>query len=218
MQFSSKFISNSSRQKLLILLMIWVPMVSIHAVTIHWGNSLFDSLNQSDGVTPINNVDFTVQLGFFDGLSPDMSNVDQWQSSWRVFDQANFNSAIGYFTGSANLNDITRTSDSSFADPSTTFPSSAQAHIWISNGGPANDPATEWAIFTNSNWTFPENSQHDQVEWRVSDPGTTAVFGAAVTTFGGPTTIESATFPIVPEPTTVTLLLLGLGFFLRRQR
>lgn len=204
--------------RFLMFIMSVVSLASAQAVTIHWGNSLFDSLTESDGITPISSADFTVQLGFFDGLTPDMSNVDQWKSSWRVFDQANFNSAIGYFTGSANLSDTTRTSDSSYADPLTIFPSAAQAHIWISNGGEANEPGTEWAVFTNPNWTFPESGQHDQVEWRVSDPGTTAVFGAVVTSNGGPTTIQAATFPIIPEPSTVTLLLLGLGFFLRRQR
>ena len=212
------------KARLLPLLMVLISLAvpaSAHAVTIHWGNSLFDSLKQSDGITPINDVDFTVQLGFFDGISPDISNVDQWQSNWRVFDQANFNSAIGYFTGSANLNETTRTSDSPFAqaiNPLTTFPSTAQAHIWISNGGAANQPGTEWAVFTNPNWKFPETGQHDQVEWRVSDPGTTAVFGAVVTPSSGPSTIQAATFPVIPEPGTATLLLLGIGLALRRKR
>lgn len=205
------------RLRFLMFIMSVVSLASTQAVTIHWGNSLFDSLTESDGVTPISSAEFTVQLGFFDGLIPDMSNVDQWKSSWRVFDQASFNSAIGYFTGSANLDDTTRTSDSSFADPLTIFPSSTQAHIWISNGGEADDPGTEWAVFTNPNWTFPDSGEHDQVEWRVSDPDTTAVFGAVVSD-SGPTTIQAATFPVVPEPGTVTLLFLGLGFFLRRQR
>ena len=193
-------------------------LLGAQGVTIHWGNSLFDTLKKSDGVTPITSVEFTVQLGYFDNLTPVIGNVDQWQSSWRVFDQANFNSAIGYFTGSANLNVQTRQSDSSFADPLTLFPTGTQAHVWISNGGAADQPGTEWAVYTNPNWTFPETGQHDQVQWRVSDPGTTAVFGAVSTSVVGPTTIAAATFPVVPEPGTVGLLLLSAGILCLRRR
>ena len=208
------------------ILVTVVAALPAHAVTIHWGNSLFDSLKQSDGFTPINAAEFTVQLGHFDGLDPIETNIDQWQSSWKVFDQANFNSAIGYFTGSANVASD-RTSDSLAADPATLFPVGEQAYMWISNGGMANDPDTEWTVLTNASWVYPEG-QHDQVEWRVSDAGTMAVFGVYESEDGlgvyiaptsGPVTIQAATFPI-PEPSTTCLLVAGLGYLIvgRRKR
>ncbi|MFT4637567.1 MAG: hypothetical protein ACI8T1_000877 [Verrucomicrobiales bacterium] len=144
-----------------------------------------------------------------------------------MFDEGTFNTSLGYFTGTANL-DSSQNSDSLAANPVTVFPENTQAYIWISNGEPAGSTSAEWAILTNTNWRFPNGDTHagGPVEWNLSDAGTTALFGTLsgeapglgeTTTPGGGFTVQTATF--ISEPGVTSLFLLGLIMgLLRRSR
>lgn len=209
------------------------------AIQINWGSAVDSVFRDSTG-TPLDET-FAIQLGYFESVLgepfvPTATNVTEWSSHWKVFDQAAFNPAEGYFTSSAVM-DSTGSSDSPFATLGVDF-SNQEAYIWIHNTETP-DPTAEWflgrsatASANTSAWTLPAKPADDccdttVLEWSVTDldSGDTPVYGkqgdqtgsGAFTVTGSGYTLQTFTF--VPEPSSSLLLALGgMAVALRRRR
>lgn len=197
------------------------------AGTIHWGNAVGDALYQSDGTSLLDS-NFHFELGTFDtsgGWAPSLANAADWLSRWKRLDSASYNSATGFFTGTVTLNSTgIIDGDPNPAGPLSLWQGQA-AYIWIQN---STDPlpGSEWALLSNSNWTFPNASDDPRDpaldNFYLSNSGTTAHFGkeTADTTLttgeglitGAPSggfALQTATF--IPEPSSALLLLAAVA-------
>lgn len=219
------------REILLILPAAMVLATPARAIQINWGCEVDSVLRDSFG-NPLDET-FAVQLGFFtsvlgDNFVPGASNTADWSSHWKVFDQAAFDPASGYFTSSALLKSD-GSSDSPFADLGVDF-SNQGAYLWIHNSENPG-PQSEWFLVTAPAWRIPGKvddccDNRLPPEWSVSDltSGAIPVYGkqgdttgSGVFTVTGSYTLQ--TFTVVPEPSTSLLLALGgLSVVLRRRR
>lgn len=223
---------------LLSCLLIAFGLMQAQSQTLNWGSALFSDLVDSKG----NTLDetYVFEIGTFDPGSdpnfvPDSSNIGEWFSRWRVFDQANsqgvlnnsFDPGLGYFTSTVDMNPD-GTSGSPYANSGTFNFSGLEAYLWVRNAtGPTK--TTEWALVRASSWIFP-TADGDccpgglPTEWSLSDlDGETPVYGSqggidgdGFHTVTGNYTLQTFTF--VPEPSTT--LLLGITALLlgRRRR
>ncbi len=204
-----------------------------HALSISWGSELFSDFRDSMG-QPLDNT-FFIQLGYFqstleDPFVPTSENVGEWASRWMVFDQAQFDPDIGYFTSTVDVNP-----DGTSSSPDASLgviSDSQQAYVWIYNAtNPV--PGTEWFLGTASNWVMPQPPEECcdnglPLEWSVSDlsnQDVTPVWGRQTTGLGsGHYTVTTPdytlqTFTFVPEPGSFLLTAIGvLTFALRRNR
>ena len=201
------------------------------AQQLNWGSTVgaLDGSTIVDSTGAALDNTFVFELGaFLDGFTPDESNVDDWITNWRVFDQAAYNSGDIYFTGTANMLDD-GTSDS--PDQTSGAPSfeGLQAYIWIRNSDLAEE-GSEWLLTRADSWTFPTATpgccdNQGVVEWSVSDldSGDIPVWGnqggyegGGSYTTTGPYTLQTYTF--VPEPSSLLLAAVsGLLVFRRRR-
>lgn len=205
-----------------------------NAQTINWGSEVFSDLRDSNGLT-LDDL-YVFELGAFDpGLDPAVeplaTNLDSWLNHWNVFDRASYNQSLGYFTGTVEMTDA-GLSNSPWLNADIPSFEGLDAYIWIRKGDTP-VPTSEWLVVRAADWTFPnaipgccDNTL--PVEWSVSDltASDTPAWGAQgpVTgpgeyTYGGPGTLQTHTFPLVPEPATALLLpILSLTTALRRRR
>lgn len=168
--------------------------------TIEWASDLFTEFQQSNGA-PLDNT-FIVELGSFEnGFVPTEMNWGSWSSNWVVFDEADFDPSLGYFTSSADMNAVGG-STSTVGDPNFDF-QNLLAYMWIRNEDRPSDTA-EWYLGQDPAWVFPTSDGDDccnnsqPLQWRLS----------------GPIDLEP-----IPEPgTSLLLLLTAAPFFLRRRR
>ncbi|MEO7100963.1 MAG: PEP-CTERM sorting domain-containing protein [Luteolibacter sp.] len=219
------------RKILLILPAAIALATSASAVQINWGSPVDSVIRDSFGI-PLNET-FAIQLGYFESVlgvqfKPDFSNMGDWSSHWKVFDQAAYNAEDGYFTSSATM-DSTGSSDSPFASLGVDF-SNEEAYIWIQKPG-TSEAGAEWFLGRSTDWVLPEKPADDccdtrVLEWSVSDlkpAGDTPVYGkqgemqgAGLYTVTGPYTLQ--TF-VVPEASSSLLLAIGgMAVALRRRR
>ena len=177
---------------------------------------------QSDGVTAVPDGNY-VEVGYFDNsfnLSANSGNLSALGAHWHEFGFTNIETfgvlsgppVPGRFAGTSVLDD-------------PTF-DNKPIYLWIfqttGNDAPASDfsNVSQYGIFTStlSNWTFPVNgSIQNETPISTSDVDT-FVFGGSVS--GTPGSIELANVVVVPEPSVLSLLAVGLvtGRFLFRRR
>ena len=209
------------------LLSLLVLGSSLQARTIAWGTELDSILLDSNGVTL--DANYTFELGTFGNFVPTALNTDQWLSSWKVFDRATsptgFNTVDGWVSSAATLeSDMT----SSRTDlPQYNFSVGEQAYILVYDALLLADPATEFALITDSSWLMPTSDTHspDTRDWRINAAGT-AVFGG-LNNLQGPGqygtnpnafVLQTHTVPApVPEPGSA-MLLLAAGALIRMRR
>jgi hypothetical protein len=196
--------------------------------TINWHSTVFDMIVDSKG-DPLDEL-FTVELGLFAGdFEPLETNVDDWLANWVVFDQADFNPVLGYFTGVAKVLPD-GTSDSAEMTSGATSFANEMAYIWIRKGDAA-VAGSEWLLVNDPSWVFPAGTTDCcgngvPFEWATSDldSGDVPEFGrqggvegSGVFTSTGDYDLQTATFP-VPEPSTMGLFVLAAFGLLRRRR
>jgi hypothetical protein len=195
-----------------------------HAQTLNWGNEVFGDVTDSEGVTLDNT--FVFELGsFVDGFVPTESNLDQWVLNWEVFDQAAYNSTLGYFTSTVYVNNDVTTSNTS---ASTISFAGLDAYIWIRNDdNPV--PGTEWLLTRAASWTFPsiggDCCNTEVIQWAVSDLelSDVPVWGRQNDVIGSGEFITTGTtglqtFTFVPEPSSAVLTAVAAGFLVFRRR
>jgi hypothetical protein len=189
------------------------------ALSVSWGSELFSDFRDSMG-QPLDNT-FFIQLGYFqstleDPFVPTAENVGEWASRWMIFDQAQFDPDIGYFTSTVDVN-----TDGSSSSPDASLgviSDGQQAYVWIYNDTTP-IPGTEWFLATASNWQMPEPPDYCcdnglPLEWSVSDlsnQGVTPIWGRQTELEGsGEYTNTSSeytlqTYTFIPEPSSFLL-------------
>jgi hypothetical protein len=144
-----------------------------------------------------------------------------------VFDQAAYNQANGYFTGTAGMADD-GTGLSSHATAGFSF-EGLSAYIWVRNG---DDPVegTEWFLARADSWVFPDAvpgccDNEPNAQWSVSelDGGDVPVWGSqgGITGNGSYTVTGNhslQTFTFVPEPSSPLLSALAVALAVLRRR
>lgn len=219
-----------SRELLLVLPLSIVALThSQAATTVEWGSLIPSTIVDSTGETLDSS--FTFQLGtFLNDFTPTAGNIFDWAANWAVFDQADYNEELGYFTSSAGIIG-NGTSDSGFADDDLGLNFvGRQAYIWVFNS-PIPGSGTEWFLASASSWIFPEGNDDccdpsGNVQWSISDlDSQTPVWGAQLGQIGGgdyevtSPSYDLQTFTAIPEPSSLFLLGMGAcGLILRRRR
>ena len=195
--------------------------------TLNWGSEVFGSFVDSDGQALDDS--FIFEIGTFAaGFDPDAGNTADWIGNWRVFDRAEFNPSLGYFTSAVNMLDD-GTSDSPFMTPGATGFEGLVAYLWVRN---SNDPVpgTEWFLGRAGSWIFPAAipgccDDGPPLEWSLSDLNGSdtpewgkqgGVNGGGEFTYSGSEQLQTHTF--VPEPSSFMLALLGCGLLWIRRR
>ncbi|MEI6536391.1 MAG: PEP-CTERM sorting domain-containing protein [Verrucomicrobiaceae bacterium] len=210
----------------IILLMI-AGSETLPARSINWGSNLLSNLFDSNGVA-LDDA-FKFEIGSFQtGFIPDSTNLNLWETNWKVFDHAEapagngWNSALRYIASTANLT-TGGTSSESPPLPAWTFSQNEKGYLWAFNSQ-TYASGVEWALITNNasdgnsanDWLFP--SPADQ----TSQPLDWKLLNASVAIFGGLNNVESAgTFSVnpgtfnlqthqpVPEPGSALLLMVA---------
>lgn len=196
-----------------------------NAVTINWGSGVLDSLATTDGQSLDSS--YQIKLGvFINDFVPTADNMSDWASNWRTFDQAAFNAALGYFTGTAELKPD-GTSSSAAADVGVNF-SDLEAYVWVFNDL-AIEGATQWFLGRSDSWVMPTANgvccdSRPPAQWSTGDlsPADTPVFGGQGAASGGgfvysPGNYVLQTYNVVPEPSVLLLSSLGFLMLLRRR-
>lgn len=193
---------------------------SARSQNLDWASLTGSSIADSEG-NVLNN-SFVFQLGTFDpSFTPTESNMGDWASHWRVFDQADYSEENGYFTGSQNVQDFEQ------AGGDYSMFEGLSAYIWIRN--PEN---SEYFLANAANWIFPDynpeccGSGDIPVTWSISDlANNTPVWGGQNGNHSAGEYQESTgPFPhdiqthAVPEPATLFLAVLGCSMMLGYRR
>lgn len=197
------------------------------AQQLNWGSEIGSSLVDSTGA--VLDHTFVFELGTFaSGFTPAVGNVDDWAANWLVFDQASYNSGLGYFTSTVLMEDD-GTSDSPFATLGAPSFEGLDAFLWIRND---DDPVegSEWLLTRADSWVFPNAipgccDNGVPIEWSVSDleianvpvwGNQDGIEGAGAYTTTGGYTLQTYTF--VPEPGSLLLTVMAGCLALRRKR
>ena len=184
---------------------------------------------------------FAFELGTFAaGFEPTAANTSDWVANWRVFDAvvaADEDPMDAFFALDATTSAFSAVDDVTFdgfslsGDSSVSsgadFTEGEQGYVFVRN---SNDTTagSEWLLYTNEEWTFPFVAEESHapllVEWLI-EGSDEAVFGAVNDTIVGAgerssieTNFLAQTFTFVPEPSSLSLLLLGGLLTLRRER
>lgn len=235
------------RKNLLYLPAALILVAPAAAIQIDWGSPTDSIIRDSFG-NPLDDT-FAIQLGYFvsvlgeEPFVPSVTNVADWSSHWKVFDQAEFDPETGYFSSSALLNpDGSSSSPAADHDAGLSF-SNQDAYIWIHNSeNPV--PGSEWFLARSATasaatasasataaWHIPAATggccdDRQPLTWSVTD-----LDGGDVPTYGKQGNATGAgefavtgvydvqTFTFVPEPSAVLLLAIGgAAVVLRRRR
>jgi hypothetical protein len=226
---------------LYLILLFLLPLVqSARALGVTWGSEITSVFRDSYG-EPLDNT-FYVQLGFFEDtlagpFVPDASNVDDWITQWRVFDEASINLAgpgvHDYYTSEAWVN---LDGSSSSEDPNVSLGLNfvgEKAYVWLRNSDTPS-PETEWFLARAESWVFPEGDDDCcdyelAAQWSVSDlvSGSVApIWGRQTTEIGDgfdhtdglTNTYDIQTLTFIPEPSSFLMAVLGSSLLLRRRR
>ena len=217
-------------------------------LTIDWGNDPFSTLIASNG-TSLFDDSYKMEIGTFNTSSlggvPTSGNMSLWGSSWTSADTlgappdlngAGLNSGLGYFTGTFTFDSSNHSTNSG-----SLFGGNEQVYMWIYKGDKTYATGLEWALITNSAWVTPTaNTTPNADQWRISDPGTSVVFGGVnniqsagdytapnMPTVANANDSDSANFEVqthtltvspVPEPGGVLMIgMIGMATLLRRR-
>ncbi len=215
------------------LVILFALFTRSQALSVSWGSELFSDFRDSMG-QPLDST-FFIQLGYFqstleDPFVPTADNVGEWASRWMIFDQAQFDPDLGYFTSTVDVNP-----DGSSSSPDASLgviSDGQQAYIWIYNDTTP-IPGTEWFLAAASNWVMPEPPEECcdnslPLEWAVSDlsnQGVTPIWGRQTGLEGsGEYTATSTeytlqTYTFIPEPSSFLLTAITtIAFVFRRRR
>jgi hypothetical protein len=205
----------------LIAALLLLGAITARSQTLNWGSLTGSDIVNSQG-DPLDNT-FLFELGAFDaGFIPEESNSGEWTAHWNVFDTAAYSYSTegsGYFTGKQDVQAVS--SYSSLFEGMT-------AYLWIRNGD-----ETERFLATTSaepgsvEWVFPNLvpgccPNGEVTTWSVSNLASAVpVWGSQGDKHGAgdyfaPSPYDIQTH-IVPEPSSVLLLMLGCGFFVNRR-
>lgn len=182
---------------------------------------------------------FIFELGTFGSFVPTASNIDQWESNWKVFDRAQagdgWNSVTGYFTSSAQLNETGTPGLGQSGFSAETFQSGEVAYLWVYN---ALDlvQTSHWALVRDStnngllspSWVMPtaDDNSFDSTDWDLIEADL-AVLGMVNGVMGGGdyTPISNPgggvawlQLAAVPEPGSCVLVALAGLLAVRRRR
>jgi hypothetical protein len=156
-----------------LIALLAVSLGAASGQTITW-SSLNGATNLTSNGTAMDG-NFRFELGVFEGdFIPTTENTGLWAQYWRpaqsiyylVSEQPNFGNR---FAGSFVL-----------ADNNPPFISGKKAYIWGFRGSPQQ---TEWILFTNSTWEWPEyyynplDSVGEQISWVAEDPANNVIIG-----------------------------------------
>jgi hypothetical protein len=206
------------------------------AQQLNWGSAAFSDFADSRGAVLDNT--FVFEIGAFNaGFVPNSTNIDSWQSNWKVFDRAAYNGIeqpvddgiSGYITGTARMLDNGR-SDSLFMTPGAPSFEGLSGYLWVRKGdNPV--PGSEWLLTRANAWVFPTAipgccDNDTPFEWAISDMGGGDVpkWGkqgvvAGPGEFMDPSAHTLQTYTFVPEPSSAVMVLLaGSVMVLRRRR
>lgn len=199
----------------LIALVIALCSPASFSQTLNWGSLTNSTIVDSQG-TPLDQT-FVFELGAFDKtFTPSQSNINQWSNHWHTFDAASYAynpTDLGYFTGTANLQDVSGYS-SMFEGMS--------AFLWVRNSG-----QTEQFLATTPSWSFPALDQGccptDVTTWSVSNlVADVPLWGSHDDLHGGGNYTAPGPFDLqthaVPEPGACLLALAGCGTLLLHRR
>ena len=77
-------------------------------------------------------------------FTPDDTNIGEWLDNWQVFDQADYNPLIGYFTSDVQMTPD-GLSNSAYLSPGATSFEGKAAYLWIRNFDTPS-ATTEWLL------------------------------------------------------------------------
>lgn len=204
------------------------------ARTVSWYSAIGDSFLTANASAWDSTLSFSLGA-FSSGFTPTATNMSLWQSNWMTFDTAttanggwsstppfpNFSSFDETISAGSNL--VRADDDPAGAGTTNLFgingsPLDQPVYIWAYNSQ-AFSPTNEWALITNGNWGFPSSDlgNPNSVDFALSDPGTTAVFGNFQQQAAGPDTVSTLQTQVVPEPGTALLIAVA-GILLRLKR
>lgn len=110
-------------------------------VLVEWSSDGEEVDFQSDGVTELDG-QFEFVLGTFEGLTPNRSNLAEWESAFRVLGSTDYRPSLQRFFATVPL--------TSNAPP---FALGARAYVWGRNG---TGSGSEWVLYGKPEWTFPD--------------------------------------------------------------
>lgn len=110
------------------------------AISIEWSSDLNAVNRQSDGVTSLDD-QFEFLVGAFEGITPDVDNLEEWEDAFRPFGTAIYAVDNQRFSNAKTL--------TSNAPPFTT---SARTYIWGRNG---TSSGSKWILIGKPSWTWP---------------------------------------------------------------
>lgn len=211
-----------------------LPLKHTEAITVIWGNDVFETMQDSTGTDMTSSFKFELgsfASGFAAGSSPGTAQnpssltVTQRISFWKPLDIATFgnlswNPVTGQFTRSSDLPETgLNTNIGQSGATGHQFATGEQLYIWAHNGTDFSPgSATEYALFTTSTGTIPNFESHTAPGNMDMNPAdvTTIIYGNSVTDSGIQTELNPSP---IPEPGTGALLALsGLAMALGRRR
>jgi len=177
--------------------LVW-SLAHADTAVINWGNAFPSTLLDSSGATNLDSASYHIQLGTFetptgDAFDPEVSNVEDWQNNWKVFDEAELNEDFGYFSSGLSSGSVMN-SDGTSQSPDATAGfdfSQKDAFIWIFNQQTVEE-STEWFLGRVAAWTFPNGADFaaccgedfDQ-QWSLSSDFPSAPDASVDVVFGG---------------------------------
>ena len=219
----------------------WLALRSLAvAGSIDWGTAVNDSLYDTDGAALSGSYHF--ELGTFrDGFVPDSTNTSQWESKWKLIEEAGFNAPMQYVAENSILTssgpdliwerDATGDETGPLMNPNIFAPGES-VYFWAFNGKPVTG-TTQWALATGRSLTIDTDWELSAAlgdplaltrQWRLSNADT-AIFGGLNGTRGAGTfnalpgsfTLQTSLVSPIPEP-DISVLLAALAVLILHRR
>lgn len=189
--------------------------------TVSWQKSLFDLSPMYTSTGGLLDASFTIELGTFT-IAPDLSNIDQWATSWKLLSTAAWDVGNQTFGNTFTFNGngtVSGLAGSAF------FSEGEQAYLWVRS-------SQEMALLTdlsgsdsNTRWRLPSmtNLNAGSFIWELPTADTIIYGGVNGLQSGTPHTFDPGTsFRLqtspIPEPGSALLFLTGSLLSLRRTR
>ena len=224
------------------LLICWLALRGLtFAGSIDWGTAVNDSLYGAEGAAL--SVSYHFELGTFrDGFVPDSTNTSQWESKWKLIEEAGFNAPMQYVAENSILTssgpdliwerDATGDETAPLTNPNIFAPGEA-VYFWAFSGKTITG-TTQWGLAsgrgltTDTDWELSAalgDPMAQTRQWRLSNADA-AVIGGPNGTRGGDTfnalpgsfTLQTSFVSPVPEPDISVLLAAVTILNLRRRR